>query len=179
MWVPKMNKPSRILPTALNFLLFALLYILHYCGVFSIKIIGANPLSPLALLVATCMFCSEGTAAFAGLLLGIFMDAVSADSSFLYTLTFFICAVAVSLTVHYLFNNNIRSAIMLCVICCVFVYLARWLCFYCFGKNLSESIEYLLHYALPSVIYTALFIIPFYFLERRICRKLNQYREMR
>lgn len=163
----------------LNFLLFFMLYIMHYCGIFNIAIIGANPLSPLALLVAVCMFCSEGTAAFAGFTIGIFMDAVSADSSFLYTATFLICGVGTSLIVHYYFNNNIRSAIALCLISCVFVFLARWLCFYCFGKSLTESLEYLLRFALPSVIYTAIFIIPFYYLERRICHKLTQHREMR
>lgn len=174
-----MNKPNRIIPTTLNILIFALLYILHYCGIFNIRIIGANPLSPLALLVAACMFCSEGTAAFAGLTLGVFMDAVSSDSSFLYTATFLICGVGTSLITHYYFNNNIRSAVALCIISCVFVFLARWVFFYCFGKSLNESLDYLLHFALPSVIYTAIFIIPFYYLERRICRKLNQYHEMR
>ncbi len=174
-----MNKPNRLVPTLINILLFAVLYILHYCNFFSIAIIDASPLSPLALLIAVSMFCSEPTCAFAGLTLGIFMDAVSADSSFLYTATFLICGVGTSLIAHHYFNNNIRSAIALCIISSAFVFLARWLCFYCFGRGLEESLGYLLRTPFPSLIYTPIFIIPFYYLERRICKNLNLHREMR
>ena len=51
-----MNKlRSHLLPLSVNLALFYILYIAHYSGVFSIKIMNANPLTPLALLVAVCI----------------------------------------------------------------------------------------------------------------------------
>lgn len=166
-----MNKPkSAVVPNIINFFLFALIFICRYSGLLSLKIYGIAPLTPLALLVAVSMFSGEWTAAFAGLITGIFMDSVSSNSSVLYTVTMFITALSVSLIIHYYFNNNIRSAIALCAIFCAFVFLARWIFFFCIGTTTAESLGYLMRIALPSALYTLVFIIPFYYLERRLYR---------
>ena len=170
-----MNKlRSHLLPLSVNLALFFILYIAHYSGIFSIKIMNANPLTPLALLVAVCMFSKETTAAFTGLTLGIFMDAVSSDSSVIYTVTLFIAALAVALTVHYYFNNNIRSAITLCILACVFVFLVRWFFFHALQSSLDTSLKHLLYYVIPSIIYTSVFVIPFYYLEQLLHRNIQR-----
>lgn len=154
----------------LNFLLFCLLFLLHYSGIFTIRFLHATPLLLLPYLVAFSMFCEEIAAAFAGLATGIFMDSVTSGSSCFHTVVFLLIGLFVSFTVHFLFNNNIRSAVLLSLLATLVYYLLRWLIFYTIGQTVADSLRYLLQFALPSVIYTNLFIIPFYYLHRRFFR---------
>lgn len=154
----------------LNFLLFCLLFLLHYSGILTIRALHATPVLLLPCLVAFSMFCEEITATFAGFAAGIFMDSVSSGSSCFHTVVFLLIALFVSFTVHFLFNNNIRSAILLSLLATLIYYLLRWLIFYTLGGNVTDSLRYLLQFALPSVIYTNLFIVPFYYLQRKFSR---------
>ena len=150
---------------AVNFLLFALALLIQYNDSFTIKIYSANPMLPLAVLISFSMFASEINSCFAGLIVGIFADSVSGMPVGFNTILFFIVGLAVSLMVRYLFNNNYRSAIMLCLICTGAYFIARWLIGFAFG-GLETSLGYLMRFAVPSIVYTCVFAIPLYYLQK-------------
>ena len=165
-------KKGKLVFSIINICVFFLLFFLHYCNFFSIKIVNANPFVPLAFLIAISMFCSESTAFFAGLTFGIIVDTDAATHFGFNSITFMIIGLATAFTVHYLFNNNIRSCIMLSLICCSFYFIVRWLVFYAFTAGFGYSLNYLLTITLPSIAYTTVFVIPFYFFEKFLRKKL-------
>lgn len=168
------NIKSALVSFILNFSLFFVFFLFHYSGVYTINILGATPIIPLALLISVCMFQSELTASIIGMVLGIFMDAVANHSSFFYTVTFFIVGFAVSFIVHFFFNKNIRSALALGFIFSVFIYVVRWAFIHIGTDGIVSSIDYLLRYALPSAILTSVFVIPFYLLQNKL-NKINSF----
>lgn len=155
----------------INIALFAVLIFIQYNNVFSIKIANANPLLPIALLVTMSMFCSELTAAISGLIVGIFMDTVAATPEGFNSITLMLLTLAASLIVRHLFNNNIFSAAALCAICSVAYFLLRWIICYAFSMSISENLTYLMQTIFPSVLYTVLFAVPFYYLEKFLYKK--------
>ncbi len=152
---------------------FAALFWVHYNGLFKLSSLHANPMIILAFLVAFSMFATELQAALVGLGVGIFADAFSSSGSVFHTLLFFILATVISVLVHYVLNNNFRCALMLIILSSACYYLFRWLFCYAFTESVNDSAGYIMLYALPSVIYTSLFIIPFYFLEKKVFSKIR------
>lgn len=157
----------------LSFLLFFILFLLHYTDAIDLSIHNAQPLALLPLLTAFSIFAPPGKAATAGLLLGICMDGAASSTYCFHAAVMMLTAAAVSVVSTYLFNRNIRSALLLSFLTSLVYYALRWLVFYAFSGSVQSSLTYLLSYALPSVLYTFLFIIPFYFLYKYFyqCRK--------
>lgn len=153
----------------INAFLIIILFLLHYTQLLDITVYGVSPMLLLPFLVSFSIFTEEMPATFTGALIGIFADSSASGSSCFHTIFFFLTGFAVSLTMHYLLNNNIRSAIMLSLLTSVFYFVLRWLFFHAFS-GVDNSTEYLMQYALPSVVYTAVFIFPFYYLQRIIFR---------
>ena len=169
-----MNKPKKHLGVAfLQFLMFSFLFTLHYSGLLTIHSFHATPSILLPFLIAFCMFSQELPAALTGMLVGIFMDAFSSGGSYLHTILFFIIGCTVSVLVHYLLNNNFRTSIMLSLIASLLYYSLRWFFIYALKSDITDSTGYLMQYALPSVIYTNLFIVPFYFLQSYINKRIS------
>ena len=157
----------------INTLLFAILILIQYNGVFTLKIASANPMLPFALLITICMFCSELTAAISGLLVGIFIDTVAATPQGFNAVTFMILGLIAALIIRHLFNNNIFSAIALCALCTAAYYLLRFVFCIAFSSNLAENLTYLMQTVLPSVLYTSIFAVPFYYLEKMLYNKFS------
>lgn len=155
----------------INTMFFAVLIFLQYNSVFSFKIAQANPMLPLALLVTVCMFCSEVTAAISGLVVGIFMDTVASTPQGFNAVSLMFLGLTSALVIRYLFNNNVLSSVALCSLCTVVYYLLRWIFCLAFSASLTENLTYLMQTAFPSVIYTAIFTVPFYYLERALYNK--------
>ncbi|MBR3969203.1 MAG: rod shape-determining protein MreD [Clostridia bacterium] len=155
----------------INALVFIVLFYIQYNGIFSIKIAQANPLLCIAFLVTMCMFCSELTSTITGLVLGIFIDTVTATPPGFNALLLMVLGLAVSLIVKHLFNNNIFSAIALCTMCATIYYLLRWLLHFAFVSSVAENLTYLLQIALPSVLYTVVFAVPFYYFQKALHKK--------
>lgn len=155
----------------INALFFFFLLVIQYNGVFTIKIANANPMLPIALLVCTCMFSSELTAAISGLLVGIFIDGIAATPPGFNSILLFLLGLAVSLVVRHLFNNNVFSAVALCVLSTFIYFLLRWIFCFAFWASLNENLTYLLQTVFPSILYTAVFSVPFYYLEKALYHK--------
>ena len=155
----------------IQFIITIVLFLIHYNGLLTIPSLNANPILLLPFLISFCMFSQEITGAVAGLLIGIFMDSMSSSGSFFHTFLFFIIGLTVSLLSHYLLNNNFRSAIMLSILASIVYFLLRWFFFHALVQNnFTYSVDYLNKYALPSIIYTNIFILPIYFLQSYLNR---------
>ncbi len=159
------NRNIKISYIAVNFTLFALALLLQYNDSFTIKIATANPMLPLAVLISFSMFAGEISSALVGLTVGIFTDSAAGTPVGFNTILFFVIALAVSLTVRYLFNNNYRTAIVLCLLGTLLYFTARWLFSFAFG-GLETSLGYIMRFAIPSVVYTSFFAAPLYALQK-------------
>lgn len=155
---------------AINVLLFIIFVVLSGTTGISLKIANASPIFAIALLVSLSMFLSETASAFSGFIFGAFMDATSALPFGFNSVYLLITALATALIIRHLFNNNLRSAIALCLIISLLYFFLRWLIGYS-GADLESSLGYLIRFGVPSALYTTVFIIPFYYLEKFIFRK--------
>ncbi len=157
----------------INAILFVALFLIQYNAAFSIKIFNASPLLPLTLLVAICMFCSELTGAFSGLVIGIFTDAVANTPQGFNAIVFCFIGLGAVLVIKHLFNNNILSAITLCALCALCYFALRWVFCYAFSLSFNENLTFLIRTVIPECIFTAILIIPFYYLEKILYKKFK------
>lgn len=163
------NKNGFII-AAINVLLFIIFVILSGTTGISLKISNASPVFAIALLVSLSMFLSETASAFSGFVFGAFMDATSILPFGFNSIYLAITALATALIIRHLFNNNLRSAIALCLMISLLYFFFRWIIGYS-GADLESSLGYLIKFGVPSAIYTTIFVIPFYYLEKFIFRK--------
>ena len=157
----KVKKQSLIF-WGLNALAVLLAMIIQYNGTFTVRIGGANPMLPLCICLAFSMLSGEVTGVITSLFIGIVTDSAASTPAYFHTIVFMLFSLSVALTVRYVFNNNVRSAAVIGICDSLLYYLLRFL--FCVPKNGAEdSVGYLMQYALPSVIYTSVLVIPIYF----------------
>ena len=149
-----------------------LLYILDSTGILTFKIGNTHPILLIPLLVAVSMAAREWVGLVFGGLLGILLDITSADSYCFNLILLSFIGCACGLFCSYVINNNIYSALILSLSSAFIYFTLKWLVFYVFDGNRDVFI-FFVNYTLISAIYTALFIIPFYYLIRFISSKTN------
>lgn len=150
----------------LNFIIFAIILLFDTIGAIDISIKSASPLLCLPLLCGYAIFASVQGGAFAGFIIGAMLDGTASGSYCFNTVCFMLLGVFVSLAANNLFNKNIRAAVALSLITAAIYFTARWLCFMAFGVSIRNSLTYLLNFALPSAVYSAIFIFPFFYVYR-------------
>ncbi len=160
------RKKQHLQVRILSAFLFFLFFVIHYTGILPLRIGGVSPLIILPLLTAFSMFESLPAAAFAGLLVGMGMDSITSGALCFNAIVLLLTAVLVFLLSNNLFNKNIRSAAVLTLFASLSYFMLRWLFFYAFTADLRDHLAYLLYFAFPTVVYTEIFIFPFYFLYR-------------
>ena len=151
----------------INILLIILLAVLRYSGVATFKIGEAVPIILLPLIIAVSMFYTDNASLLAALLTGAFMDSLSADSSWYNTIFFVVAATVCNFLSNRFLNRNLKAAAYLTLIVSLIYFFLRYLIFFVFG-GVSVNYDYFVLYLIPSVVYTAVFIIPFYFLEKKL-----------
>ncbi len=149
-----------------NILIFALAVLFYYTDILNFTIKGITPLLILPILTAFSLFNSPLTCAIVGVLCGVLMDSNMIDSYCFNAIMLLLIGVFVSVSSNNLFNKNIKSAIVLTIICCAFYFVLQWLVFQTNNVTLSDSIMYLLNFALPSAVYSSIFIAPFYYIYK-------------
>ena len=158
----------------LNFVMFFLsLTLLSGSGI-NLTAFGAYPLIALSLLVAYSGYAPLTRSAVAGLLCGIVLDSIALDCYCFNSVIFFLLAVLANLLAERVFNRNLKATVCLCFILCWVYYISYWLIFLSLSLKFSESVRYLLQYALPSCIYTAITVIPFYFIYKHFRKPKNE-----
>ena len=170
-----MNSVKTRLKTVLfDALMFIIALLLQYNPLFSLKIAGANPMLPLCILIVVSMFSSELYSFLWGLVAGVFADSASGAGFGFNTIAFMLTAFAVSFIVHYLFNNNVRSAAALSILAAFFYFALRWLFSSVFGHTVNDSFVYLYRNAIPSTVYTAIVTVPLYLIKKKLMSSIKQ-----
>lgn len=151
----------------INAVLLILIFILRYSGLATLAIGQAVPITLIPFVAAVALFFGEWYGAAAGFAAGALMDSVMNGSSCFNTLVLMFIGLISGVLSTYYINKNIRSAA--CVsLGASFVYLFVRLTFFYSFKGVSPGTEYYSHYFIPTVFYTAFFIIPFYFIEKKL-----------
>lgn len=141
--------------------LFFMLYILSCTEVLPLKIGNATPLPLIAAVITVAFMYGSWQGFWAGMICGIALDCVAANGSCFNTLSLLLLGGVIGyVTARYL-NKNIYTLSVLSLVGSAAYFSAKWFVFY-FLANSADALQYLLFYALPSGIYTALFIFPVY-----------------
>ncbi len=146
------------------------IYLLDSTGIFTLSIGMAHPLLLLALLVAVAMNAREWAGLVLGALFGILLDITAANSYCFNLAALAIIGCGCGLLCSYFVNNNIYSALLLSLLSSITYFTLKWLLFTAFN---SGSLGYFINHSLISAAYTALFIIPFYYLVKFISKQTN------
>jgi hypothetical protein len=77
-----------------------------------------------------------------------------------------VIGVAVWLLANNLFNKNIGAAFALTLLASAFYKILWWFFNYFFVLDIKESFALLLQYALPSALYSAVFILPLFYVYK-------------
>ena len=169
-----LTKSKKISIAFLKFLLFTVCILLFGSSVIDLSIKTAYPFIVLALLVASAVFSKLSHCAFAGFICGAFVDSITSGTYCFNTITLMLLAVAACLFSDNVFNKNLKATITLCFICTFVYYLCYWLLFIRPAISTTANPQYILQYAIPSSLYTTVFVIPFYFIYKywhRICNE--------
>lgn len=161
------TKRLRFISVFINVVLICLLTALRYSGVLTFKIGNAVPVIVLPVIIAISLFSGNTASLLYALLAGILMDSMASDSSCFNTLFFVITATASNMLISRFLNRNIKAAIYLSAIISLVYFFLKYLIFFAFN-SISVNYDYFMLYLIPSVLYTAIFIVPFYFLEKKI-----------
>ena len=157
------NKISRF-PVSECIIAF-IIYVLHYTDLLDISVYHASPIILLPITVGVAMFYDELTGLIFGLSCGCAMDAVT--GGVYNTLFFMLMGFIVSLLAQRIFNKNLPGAIALTFISTFFYYGILWFTDF-FIPDVQGKVYILLWHYFPSAVYTVLFIIPFYFFEKKL-----------
>lgn len=168
-----LRKKHHFLLFLANLILFSVIILLDTSELADISIKTATPMLILPLLCAYAFFSNSRHCLVVGLISGAFIDSVSLNAYCFNTIALMLLAVAVSLASNNLFNKNILSAAVLTLLTCGVYYILLWLLFYTVRYDMNSSLGYLLKYALPSAVYSTVFIFPFYY----IYKKFNEIKE--
>ena len=150
-----------------NAMLLITLFVLRYSGLITLTIGQATPITLIPFVVAIALFWGEWLGASAGFFAGALMDSAVNGSSCFNTLTLMLLGLICGVLSSYYVNKNIRSAACLSL-GASFVYLFARLTFFYSFNSVATGSEYYSNYFIPTVFYTAVFILPFYFLEKKL-----------
>ena len=161
------TKAMRFASAFINIALICLLCDLRYSGTATFKIGNAVPVILLPLIVAIAMFKNSNSSLLAALLTGVLMDSTASDSSCFNTIFFVLAAAICNLLFNHYLNRNIKAAAYMSFLVSLGYFFLKYLIFFVF-RSVAVNYDYFMLYLIPSVVYTAVFIIPFYFLEKKL-----------
>ena len=154
-------------PLLINLIIALPVLFFQFNGFIDSDKLNIFPLFPLGFIVVISMFCSELESFFWGLGIGILVDCSSSYRFSLNTILYPVIALAVSLLVHYLFNNNLRSCIVLSLFWAIFLSLIRYIMFY-YSSGLKNLFRGFLKNMIQSALLTNVFTVILYFIEKKI-----------
>lgn len=163
-----MNKRKAFFISLLtNCLIGAIIFLARYSWGITLALGQAVPILLIPLAVSIAIFFGEGVGLAAGLFIGIFMDSAASDATCFNTLFLSIGCVACGVMAFRFLNRNLKAAICLSAGMSFAYYLLRYVIFYAF-RGIEVTYEYFVVNLIPSAVYTALWLIPFYFLEKKL-----------
>ena len=167
-------KKHNYLLTLLNILIFSVITLIQTSDILSLTVKTATPMLVLPLLCGYAFFSDIRRCIIAGLITGVFIDSVAYNTYCFNTVVLMLLTVDVAVVSNNLFNKNIRAAVVLSLIMSGIYFVLLWLFFYMSGTDIKSSLGYLLKYALPSAVYSTVFIFPFYYLYKSF-KKIREH----
>ena len=150
-----------------NILLIFTIFLLRYSAGVTLKIGGAVPMLLIPVIISVSIFFGENAAILYGLFAGFLTDAVTSDSYCFCTVFMVITAVVCNLLMNRFLNRNLKAAVCLSVCVSFGYFFLRFLVSFVF-MGVSVNYDYFIFYLIPSVVYTSVWIIPLYFLEKKL-----------
>ena len=162
-----MSKARAFLAAAANALLIFIIFVLRYsCGV-TLGIGQAVPVILVPLVISCAIFYGENAAMLAGVFAGVLMDSSAASGSWFNTLFLILGGLVCAFLSARVLNRNFKAAICLSVGFSFGYFFIKYLIFFVF-KGIPVSYDYFLLDLVPSAVYTAVWLIPFYFLQKKL-----------
>lgn len=146
------------------------IFILQRIEPFSLKIGTAFPVLLVPAVMVIACFLREWSGFVSGLLCGIALDTVTNGTQYFNTLTLMLLGTAVGLIFKLLLNRNIKAMIIVSILGSLLFFLLKWL-FLDLLRGDPSALTILVKYHLPSAVYTSLFVIPFFYYVRYLCKK--------
>ncbi len=156
---------SKIWIKVVNVFIFFIVTIVYCSGAIPLRIGNATPFTVLPLIVGYSMFSTSAKSAIAGLLCGICVDSVASKAVSFNAIILMLIATFVCLFANNFFNKNIKAALVISILASVIYFVLNWALFY-ITSDMMDTTAYLMSYALPSAVYTAVLIIPVFYLYR-------------
>ena len=147
-----------------------LLFVLQRLSGLSLKISTATPVLLLPLVIVIACFLKEWVGFWFGFASGVMLDIFMADSRIFNTIAFIVVGIGAGLLFHYFFNRNIKAVILGGLIICFVYFFFKWL-FLSVFKGDASAFALLCRYEIPSAIYSAVFLVPFFFFVKKLCKK--------
>ena len=147
-----------------------ILFLLQKIPGFSLRVGTATPILLLPLLIVISCFLKEWVGFWFGLLFGVALDIFAPGSRIFNTIIFILIGVGAGLLFHYFFNRNIKAVVIGGFIICFAYFTVKWMIFTVFFAEGSAFLR-LFKYEIPSLIYTALFVIPFFYFVKKLCKR--------
>lgn len=161
------RKRAQFITVFVNLLLIIIAFLIRYSGSRFLCIGNATPLFLIPITLSIAIFYGENAGLFSGLLAGVLMDssdsAVTCYNTFFFIIACSLCAVLASRVL----NKNIKAALCLSGGMSFGYYILKYIIFYSFS-GISVEYGYFTSYLVPSALYTALLLIPFYFLQKNL-----------
>ncbi len=156
---------SKIWIKAVNVIIFFVVTIIYCSAALPLTIGNATPFTVLPLLVGYAIFSTPAKSAIVGLLCGICVDSVASKAFSFNAITLMLIAMFVCLFANNFFNKNIKSALVISFLVSIIYFVLNWALFY-ITQDIKDSTAYLMSYALPSALYTAVLVAPAFYLYR-------------
>lgn len=165
-----MKNRKRFIAAFVNIMLLLAFFTLRYSGLSFLHIGRAVPLILLPLAISISVFYGENVGLLTGFFTGAFMDSVSSDSSCFNTLFMVMGCMACGLLSSRFLNKNLKASICLSVGISFAYFVLKYLIFFAF-RGLPVDYGYFTLYLIPSAAYTSVWILPFYFLNKKLSEK--------
>ncbi len=160
-------KRYRFIAAFVNILLIFLVFVLRYSEIATLQIGEAVPMLLLPIVIAISIFFGENASILYGIFAGFLADCAAADTYCFNTLFMVISATLCNLFMSRFLNRNLKAAVCLSAGVSFGYFFLKYLVFFVF-KGISVHYDYFILYLIPSVVYTAVWIIPLYFLEKKL-----------
>ncbi len=162
-----MSKARSVVAVISNLLLILSVFVLRYSCSLTLSIGQAVPVLLIPLVLSCAIFYGENVAMLAGFFAGVLMDSVAATPSWFNTLFLTIGGLICAVLSSRVLNRNFKAAICLSVGISFGYFFIKYLIFFVF-EGIVVNYDYFVLDLIPSALYTSLWLIPFYFMQKKL-----------
>ena len=156
-----------------HILMLILIFLLQSAPYLMPRIGGVYPLLLIPAVVCIGMFERELVGGCLGLLAGVFWDITSLQTAGFHAILLLVIGCACGLMVIHLMRNSLLSAILLTFFSLLFYELCNWFFFSVMAGREMLGYQFV-HFALPRLAYSLVFILPFYLISRAAVKRMRR-----